>query len=45
MNPLSRGLFADECRRQEKEIVALFRRQFFMVVGAVSAVAVILQFA
>lgn len=45
MNPFSRGLFAEECRRQEKQIVADFRRQFLWVVGSVSAVAVILQFA
>ena len=45
MNPFSRGLFAAECRRQEKQIVADFRRQFLWVVGSVSAVAVLLHFA
>lgn len=45
MNPLSRGLYPNECRQQEKQIVADFRSHFLTVVGAVSAVAVILQLA
>lgn len=45
MNPLSRGLFAAECRRQEREIVADFRRHFLVVVGVAAGVAAILRFA